>query len=79
MFRLYIAPTLTLGLGIAMCFGPYTVGKALPKPFRDLGGNCVVFAVPPMTSCGKTDGEAATVNQPRTESLGSSMVAAAGQ
>ncbi|MCX6825442.1 MAG: VCBS repeat-containing protein [candidate division SR1 bacterium] len=78
LFRLYIAPTLTLGLGIAMCFGPYTVGKALPKPFRDLGGNCVVFAVPPLTKC-TPDKAGGGDDQPNQESLGSSMVAAAGQ
>lgn len=76
-FRLYIAPTLTLGLGMAMCFGPYTVGKALPKPFRDLGGNCIVFALPPLTKCSNT-ASTGTANQPSTESLWSSMVAAAG-
>ena len=76
LFRLYVAPTLTLGLGIAMCFGPYSIGKILPKPFRDLGGNCIVFAVPPLTSCPKTS---VGINQPSTESLWSSMVAAAGQ
>lgn len=55
-FRLYIAPTLTLWLGIAMCFGPYSVGKALPKPFRDLWGNCIVFALPPLTrDCGDNE------------------------
>ena len=75
-FRLYVAPTLTLGLGIAMCFGPYSVGKALPKPFRDLGGNCIVFAVPPLTKCPSTN---EGINQPTKESLWSSMVAAAGQ
>lgn len=75
-FRLYVAPTLTLGLGMAMCFGPYTVGKALPKPFRDLWGNCVVFALPPLTTCKDTN---EGTDQPSKESLWSSMVAAAGQ
>lgn len=77
-FRLYIAPTLTLGLGMAMCFGPYTVGKALPKPFRDLWGNCIVFALPPLTTC-STVNTTGTINQPNNQSLWSSMVAAAGQ
>ena len=66
VFRLYVAPTLTLGLGIAMCFGPYATSVILPKPFRDLGGNCIVFAVPPLTSCPKTS---VGTNQPSTESL----------
>lgn len=45
-FRLYIAPTMTLGLGIALCVGPYGVGAKLPKPFRDIAGNCIIFAIP---------------------------------
>jgi len=72
-FRLYIVPTLTMGLGMAMCFGPYTLGKALPKPLRDIAGNCIVFALPPMTSCdeGTTDNI--------TESIAPPLVDAAGQ
>ncbi|MEI7557818.1 MAG: hypothetical protein WCJ45_03115 [bacterium] len=51
-FRLYLVPTLTLGMGMAMCFGPYSMGIKLPKPFRDIAGNCIVFALPPLTTCG---------------------------
>ena len=29
-----------------MCFGPYTLGMAIPAPFRSLGGNCVVTSFP---------------------------------
>jgi len=56
-FRLYIAPTLTLGLGIAMCFWPYAVGVQIPKPFGDLWGNCIVFALPPITTCPEDSGD----------------------
>ncbi|MEI6775068.1 MAG: hypothetical protein WCL18_10275, partial [bacterium] len=59
-----------------MCFGPYTVGKALPKPFRDLGGNCIVFALPPLTACKNTSTNDA-INQPDTYSP--RLVSAAGQ
>ncbi|HMY80233.1 MAG TPA: hypothetical protein PK048_00105 [Candidatus Absconditabacterales bacterium] len=45
--RIYIAPTLTAKLGIGLCFGPYGVGMKLPKLFRDVAGNCIVFAVDP--------------------------------
>lgn len=76
VFRLYVAPTLTLGVGIAMCFGPYTVGKAIPQPFRNLWGNCVVFWVPAPSTCPSTN---LWTNQPTKVSLWSSMVAAAGQ
>lgn len=33
-FRIYLSPTLTLGLGMAVCLGPYLVGQ------------CMVFAIP---------------------------------
>ncbi|MCF7835358.1 VCBS repeat-containing protein, partial [Candidatus Gracilibacteria bacterium] len=61
-FRLYIAPTLTMQVGIAMCMGPYAAGINLPKPFRDIGGNCVVVAIPIPLPCGdkknsSTDGD----------------------
>jgi|GEM_PF-4002052 len=44
---MYFAPTLTAKLGIGICFGPYTLGIKLPKPFKDIMGNCIVFAVDP--------------------------------
>ena len=77
-FRLYIAPTLTMGLGIAMCFWPYSLGKAIPKPFSDLGGNCIVFAFWPITKCSK-DTTDPTYTGPRTDSYDASMKAAAQQ
>jgi len=45
---MYLAPTLTLGMGVALCFGPYKMGTNIPKPFRDIGGNCIVVALPPL-------------------------------
>ena len=33
-FRIYISPTLTAGLGIAMCFGPYDVGDQYSFSYR---------------------------------------------
>ena len=78
-FRLYMAPTLTLGLGMAMCFGPYTVGSALPKPFRDLGGNCIVFALPPLTTCKATSTSGSNTATPQTDSYSQGLVSAAGQ
>jgi hypothetical protein len=47
MIRLYLAPTLTAKLGIAVCFGSYGIGAKIPKPFRDIMGNCITFAVDP--------------------------------
>ena len=45
-FRLYLMPTLTLDLWIALCFGPYTLWKNIPDPFGSIAWNCVVFSVP---------------------------------
>ena len=42
MIRIYAAPTLTAQMGLAICGGPYSVGSAVPSPYADLGGNCVV-------------------------------------
>ena len=50
--RIYAAPTLTAQLWIAICVGPYVVWKALPSPFADLGGNCIVFAIKPQCKSG---------------------------
>jgi len=36
MVRMYLVPTLTMQMGVAVCFGPYKVGTALPKLVRDL-------------------------------------------
>lgn len=44
MIRIYVSPTLTMGIGIAICFGPYTVGAKIPSPFRHIAGNCIVLA-----------------------------------
>ena len=42
MIRIYAAPTLTAQMGLAICGGAYSVGSAVPSPYADLGGNCVV-------------------------------------
>ncbi len=52
-FRLYIAPTLTMQIGIAMCLGPYSLWVNLPKPFRDIAWNCIVVALPIPLPCWK--------------------------
>ena len=44
--RIYAAPTLTAQVGLAICFGPYSVGTKLPSPFADIGGNCIVTSFP---------------------------------
>ena len=45
--RIYAAPTLTAQLWLAICLWPYSVWKAIPSPFADLWGNCIVFAIKP--------------------------------
>ncbi|MCK9466717.1 MAG: FG-GAP-like repeat-containing protein [Candidatus Absconditabacterales bacterium] len=47
LFRLYLMPTLTAEIGIAMCFGTYNALElSLPDPFGNIAGNCLVMAVP---------------------------------
>jgi len=48
-FRFYATPTLTTAFWFAFCFGPYDVWmKARPSPFKEVVGNCVVFATNPL-------------------------------
>ncbi|MDD3263232.1 MAG: VCBS repeat-containing protein [Candidatus Absconditabacteria bacterium] len=70
--RLYLVPTLTLQLGVAICFGPYKLGTALPPLVRDLGGQCVVVAFP-LYTCNKTP-KPGSEDEPSTEKLDSWMV-----
>lgn len=53
MFRLYLMPTLTMNLWIALCFGPYGVWKAIKDPIGSVAWNCIVFAVKP--NCGSSN------------------------
>ena len=46
MFRLYLMPTLTLDLWIALCFGPYATAQLILDPIGSIAWNCVVFSVP---------------------------------
>lgn len=43
--RIYVAPTTTQQMGMAICLWPQTVGKKIPKPFSALGWNCIVTKV----------------------------------
>ena len=55
--RIYVTPTLTLGMGTAICFTPSYPGGMLPPPGLSpfiAGGNCIVIAMP-MPVC-KGDG-----------------------
>lgn len=54
MIRLYISPTLTAQLGLAICLWPMNAAQAIPQPFRDMWGNCIVIKIP-MPSCGWSD------------------------
>lgn len=44
MIRIYVSPTITMGVGIAICFGSYEAGAQLPNPFKHIDGNCIVLA-----------------------------------
>ncbi len=52
MIRIYLSPTLTQQMGIAICFGPQKVGNSIPSPFNAIAWNCIVTAVKtPSWSC----------------------------
>jgi len=51
MIRVYLSPTLTMGLGIAFCFWPQRPMSMIPSPLRDIAGNCIVFAIPFSNTC----------------------------
>lgn len=49
--RFYVSPTLTGGIGLAMCWGPYPVTPTVPPPVFPVPypppvGNCMVTALP---------------------------------
>ncbi len=51
MIRLYTIPTLTGGMSIAMCWGPFPPGSPVPPPLIPIPypppiGNCMTFAIP---------------------------------
>lgn len=51
MIRFYVSPTLTGGIGIAMCWGPYPQAPTVPPPVFPIPypppiGNCMVTALP---------------------------------
>lgn len=63
--RVYAVPTLTLQMGIAICFWPYPLWVAVPPLVRDLWWNCVVAAFP-MYAC---NGSSGNWEEPATEEL----------
>lgn len=44
MIRIYVSPTLTMSVGTAICFGPYSAWINLPSPIKHIAGNCIVIA-----------------------------------
>ena len=54
LFRIYLMPTMTMQLGIALCFGPYNLAWVdLWDPLGDIAWNCIVFATE--MPCAKKD------------------------
>lgn len=56
LIRIYVAPTLTAQVGVAICWWPYATSIALRSPIGDLGGNCIVTVIKPQCK-NKGDGE----------------------
>ena len=58
--RIYLSPTLTQQMGIAICMWPQTIGSKIPEPFNALGWNCIVTKVNmPNSSCANNDPDGA--------------------
>jgi len=56
--RLYVSPTLSMGLWVAVCMWPYSWGmKIPPKPAGTIAWNCVVVAGELSTKCDKKDAD----------------------
>lgn len=65
MIRIYVSPTLTMGLGVAICLGPMNISTKIPQPFRDIAGNCVVVGgLLPLPCSGDGDGNASDQTVP---------------
>lgn len=45
LFRLYLVPTITAEIAVAMCFGPHGVGINIPSPLAEIQGNCFITSV----------------------------------
>lgn len=45
-FRLYVVPTITAEIWIAICFGPHNIWMKIPDPLSSVGWNCIVTSVP---------------------------------
>jgi hypothetical protein len=52
---------------VAICLGPYSIGNAIPSPFSELGGNCIVTAI--NLPCGKKKSQAELDNPDETYDL----------
>lgn len=44
MIRIYVSPTLTMWVWVAVCFGPYAAWINLPSPIKHIAWNCIVIA-----------------------------------
>ena len=55
MLRLYVSPTLTAKVWLALCIWPYGVWMKIPKLFREVVWNCIVFAIDPGIGVCKND------------------------
>lgn len=58
LLRIYLAPTLTMQLWLAVCLGPYDMaGIPMPVPFGDIAGNCIVTKIPLPDDMCHSDGD----------------------
>lgn len=54
--RIYLSPTLTMQMWVALCFWPQVWWMKIPAPFNNIAGNCIVVKIPtPTPSCNSND------------------------
>lgn len=58
--RVYLSPTLTMQMGMAICFWPQKAWSNIPSPLKHMGWNCVVVKLPNLA--GQCDASSNTGN-----------------
>jgi hypothetical protein len=72
MIRIYVAPTLTAQIGVAICLSFDKIFKKIPSPLSDLGGNCIIMTIKPQCKKETPQAELNSPNEtflPRTKDL----------
>jgi hypothetical protein len=78
LVRIYVAPTLTAQVGVAICFMPYKAAQTtFPRPIGAIAGNCIVTALKPQCKQEKSQAQLDTPEEtflPRTKDLSQNCI-----